>query len=314
MHQSTIQIEIQSTPDTGRHYVFDHGPITFGRAVTNMLTIDHVHTSRQHGEIQFADGHWQLIITGRNTTTVNGRKLRGRAHRLKDQDLVAVGSQPLFQVNLLATTGAATKPKFDGEPVPEAVSHQHLTRRGRLWIGIGLYLIFMIGLIVFLFTLKSGDDNLVHTVPRLTGNEITRSIRQPLPSKKTYAAQMQHWLDQARTLYDRLGAMPDMLFDTYHAFQMAVAYAPSNRLVEGADLLNFEHTRKQLIKTITVQYDNAYRKLKSHQYEEAYAAFEQVMQSYPATSSLIYRNMRQHQNIASEKMEQSAYKRRRGLF
>ncbi|MDP6057908.1 MAG: FHA domain-containing protein, partial [Pirellulaceae bacterium] len=96
MTRSAIQIEIRSAPDAGKRFVFDHGPITFGRADANVLTIGHRYASRKHGEIQFADGYWRLTVLGYNTTTVNGRKVRGQSRQLNDQDLVAIGNEPLF--------------------------------------------------------------------------------------------------------------------------------------------------------------------------------------------------------------------------
>jgi hypothetical protein len=247
---------------------------------------------------------------GYNTTTVNGRKVRGQSRQLNDQDLVAIGNEPLFQVKLLT---AVSDNGLDTEHASETPPRPRLTRRRKLWIGIGLYLLLMLGLIVFLFTLTWGGA-VVGAAPRLTVDQIVRSIRQPLPPKDAYPAQMQNWLEQARTLHERLDAMPDKLFDAYRAFQHAVAFAPGHRLAEGRDLLNFEYTRERLIETIRGLYDDAYRKLRSHQYEEAYSAFEKVMQSYPATDSIVYRNARHHQNAASQRMKQSARRRRRGLF
>ncbi len=304
-----IQVELRDGPTAGQRLVFDHGPITFGRADDNALVVVHPSASRRHGEIRFTDGRWRLIVHGSNKTTLNGRRVSRRPKPLTDQDVVAVDGTAVFGVMLAQPARAAGAADDKTRP-----TRPRLTRRSKLWLGIGVYLVIMLALFIFLFSLRARNADDVAHAQRLTEVQIIREIRQPLPPQDPYEAQMRLWLERARSLHERLEARPDQLFKTYRAYQRAIALSPEGRLDEGGDLLQFEHVRKLLIERVVRQYRDAYGTLRSHQYEQAYDAFAGVMQTYADDNSVLYRNALKHQSVARRLMDRSKQNRRRGLF
>lgn len=314
MNESTtrpIQLLIHDGPKAGQRLFFERGPITFGRAADNAMVLDDGHVSRHHGEILFENNQWILTHRGHNLTRVNGKALRNRPHPLVHQDIVSIGEHACFQVILPSAPATADHGGEDERVEPD---RPRLTRRGQLWIWIGLLATFWIVVITFLLTLFPGQHDPVAHLSRLHAGQIRRIIGEVPSPKPPFEARAQEYLEKARSLHDRLDARPDKLFDTYQAYREAMAHLPRQRLVEGRDMLQYEGIRRQLVEEIIHDYNDAYGKLKSHQYEEAYKAFEQLMKKYPDQRSDIYQNLAHNLSVARRRLEASAKSRRKGLF
>ena len=65
---------------------------TLGRATTNNIVLKDDLCSREHAEVSYADGHWQVANRGRNGLRLNGKTVSGQ-QAVADGDLIHWGHQ-----------------------------------------------------------------------------------------------------------------------------------------------------------------------------------------------------------------------------
>ena len=257
---TSSQIKFRGSPTVSQRVASDYGAITFGRANHNAEVFVYPQVSQKNREIWGVDDHWKLINRSPNCTRVRGRCVYCRLHRLRGQDKVSIGAEPLLSVFLSAddqttTPGAPTSTSLSGASPQTKLSH-----RAKLWIGI--YHLFMMDWIVILLILRGSG-----LARRLTATQITADIRRLLRRQAPCEMQMQQFLDQACSLFNWLEAEPQTLFEAYRTYQGAIAHASEHRLDGGEDLLQFKTVRKQLIKTVMDVYYGVYGNLRTHQYK-----------------------------------------------
>ncbi len=112
--------EIQLSPLTGQ-------PITIGRQTDMALQFEHGTVSRQHAEILYQQGHYQLRDTGSSYGTyINGHKLsNAESYVLRHDDRVRLGDL-LFRFQLRATGSTSALPAAFNELSPSNTVFLHV--------------------------------------------------------------------------------------------------------------------------------------------------------------------------------------------
>lgn len=265
--------------------------LTFGRDPRNTVAIEDEHVSRLHGELVLHEGRWLLINRSANGTTLNGRQTpEGRPVEVRAGDVVGVGDLQLFSVQFSATALGPQAPEAhaDEAPKPPGVS-----RRTKLWIGIGIYMaVMLVGIVVFMTAVgpakKPGSGGLPDP---MTAEKIAAEIRQPIKVDLPDARAAEGALEQARNWYPRLGGAPDALYRTHRAYKLCLAYS-AKRQLEGIDQLRYQEVEERLVNKVTHDYASAYARLANKEMASAENAFRQLMNVYPDTQSKILDSIR----------------------
>lgn len=300
-----MQIEIINRTGVGRREMFTASPVTFGREADNAVPVSGAHTSRHHGELRFENGRWLLVNLSPNGTEVGGKRVTKKPRVLRDRDVISVGGEVLFEIRLTPTPRSPGDPALPGSgapgfaPADTPAAHSGTARRTKIWIAIGIYLVLMVGLFVFLSTLKK-ERSAAADAPELTRSEIVDEIRRPLPPMATDERESHQQLLAARELVNRLDAAPDAMYRAYLAYRRSLLLGDRTEFVEGLDQRRFLDVQERLIERVSRAYAEAYEKYKSRQFREAEEAFRRLMQIYPDPSSRIHENAEKHRAAAAE--------------
>jgi len=306
-----IPIEVINRTGGGRRDMFVESPVTFGRDASNMVIVAGEFVSRQHGELRFEDGQWSIHVHSANGAQVNGRRVGKRGRKLRDQDVVSVGDDTLFDLRIEPPVApVAELPEQDGDDDDGAAPEPQSKRKG-LWIGIGVYLLAMMGVFMYLSTLKSTDGDGVSHAPELTKEQIRDDMLQPITSVEPDEHIASDHLEQAREAFHRLDASDREAYIAYHHYRMAMARLPDNRLPDSADDLRYHEARQRLIDAVTDTYQRAYEMLRSRRYREAAEAFRHLTEMYPNSGSVIHQNAEAHRKAAVQLYSKEHRRRRR---
>lgn len=323
-----IQIERLNGPEAGR--TTTHRPterVTFGRGAGNVLRLSGEHLSRYHGELACEAGQWTLVCHSANAVSVGRRQVEpGAAVAVGGGETVRLGKEPLFAVQLVegdaADEGAAGEtysagyaatgggPGTLGAPTPfeagdggEADEGEGgLSRRGKIWIGIGAYLFVIIGAFAVLSGL-SGDRAASQSMPpQLPDERIAEEIRRPfvrVPSEREAARHA----TEARRWYVRSESSPEGLFLAHHHYKLARAYAGLERgesLEDGIDQLRFHELEQRLIDRVQREYREAFALAHNREWQAAERALRALLLSYtppPDEPSAIVDNLDQQLRV-----------------
>ncbi len=307
----SIEIKLMQGPNSGRAAIFTNSPITFGRNPDNTIVIAMDHLSRHHGEIIFSDGKWSLINLSPNGTTINKRNITKKPRQLKNNDIIGVGNQTIFSVNLSPTqqtTTANAQQQHDNIINTPSDNSPHFTpeqaaktKRKRIWIGIGIYLfVFMIILIV-LSQLSHNNDNKNGPLVQLTQQQIAREVSAPLIRTQN-DRKAKEQLDKAQEQFNVRRANPRALFEAHYAFRESLAYSKTNRFSDGLIQYDFKKCESELIDKLSNMYLDACAKLRAGQYKKADEILRQIVSDvYPDSTSIIHQNASAMLRIASNK-------------
>lgn len=296
-----IEIQMLTGPAAGRRFVLEQSPITFGRSPDNTLVIDLPYVSRRHGELRAQDGRWVLVNHSPAGTRLNRKRVTDTPRVLDPQAEVAIGDEPVFLAAYAPAPAPAASPAEKASPA----RHPRLSRRTKLWAGIGAYMVVMLGLIVFLSTLdRRGQAASGALAPELTVQQIEAEIRRDVPAQPADARRARAALREATELFAMRDAVPDARYRAYEAYRVALAYSPGQRLEDGIDLRRYLLVQDELVEEVTRQYQTGYNLLRSGRYDAAYAAFEKLVeQVYPAgRNSRIFQNAEAHRLAARQGM------------
>jgi hypothetical protein len=298
---SPIHVQIDSGPNAGRRLVLDRSPITFGRAAGNTVVVDPPTASRKHGELAFDGGQWWLVNHSSNGTALNGKVVRDR-RPLPERAEIAVGDVVVLRVwapRGPAGAEAAEAPAFD-----EAPTKRGLTGRHKVWIGIGVYLLAMVGLFVFFGTLRgngTGDD--IAAAPELSAEAIRAEIRRPLPRQPPDDRRAREAIEEARERFALVAVETDALFRAHEAYRRALSYTRGDVLEDPADQRRFAVAQRQLTEQVIERYQRAYNLLMSRQYDAAAREFQRLTAFYPDPQSEVFRNSEQQWAQAQRAMQ-----------
>jgi pSer/pThr/pTyr-binding forkhead associated (FHA) protein len=292
-----IQLQIITGPGVTRREVFGETPVKFGREGDNHVVLAEPTASRYHGELRFVDGRWVLVNLSPNGTRVGGRSITRKPAVLRDRDTVAIGDKPVFHVLLDTTRQDAAH----DETVPGVAPAKPRSRRSKLWVGIGVYVVLMLGFILFLSTLKKNEDQGTPQAPQLTAEQIEDEIAR-IPDVKVDAAEANEYLQDATARYQRVDASDRNLYEMVRGYKLAQAY--SGKPLEGIDLQRYNTKRGELTDRVAREYEQAYIRLRTGEFRSAQERFANLtLQLYPDRNSLIYQNATQQMRHATEQLK-----------
>jgi hypothetical protein len=306
-----IPIEIINRTGGGRRDVFVESPVTFGRDASNMVIVAGEFVSRRHGELRFDGDQWSIHAQSANGALVNGKRVGKRGRKLRDQDVVSVGDDVLFEVRIEPPVAPVAELLEPDEDDDDAAPDQPKSKRKGVWIGIGVYLLAMLGVFMYLSTLKSADGDGIRLAPELTKEQIRDDMLRPIDAADPDEHLAADHLEQAREAYHRLGASDREAYLAYHHYRMAMARLPDNRLPDSADDLRYHEARQRLMDAVTDTYQRAYEMLRSRRYREAAETFRHLTELYPQPQSVIHQNADAHRTTAVRLYSKEPRRRRR---
>ena len=280
---------------------FEQAPVTFGRDPGCGVVLAEPFVSREHGALLVEDERWVLVNRSPNGTLVNNKLYKAvnkRPRRLRDGDVVGVGNQPLFSVALegVVATPADDGPDEDDDPRPK------LGGKAKVWIGIGVYMVLMLGLVLFFTTLNRGNAGRpMGAAPRgMAPADIAAALREPLPPlRPADPARAEQYLQEAGRWYNRLDTEPDAAFLAHQAYQQALSAANTKVFDRGQDQQQFLDVQQRLTEVVTRYYDQGRNHLDAGGYQSAVQAFDELFRVYPAVATdPIYRSALELRNYA----------------
>lgn len=269
-------MRVLAGPHAGRQVVLSRSPITFGRAEDNELVIDLPFVSRHHGELRFENRRWRLVNHSANGTRLDRRWVNKKPRAVADAGTIAIGDQDVLAFTLQPLAADA------GEPPPAAPAPR-VTGRQKLWIGIGVYLVAMLGLVVFFSTLREEQpQDPFASMAELTDQQIQAEIDRSLPARAPDPRRVQAALEEVNTMLALEETEPDALFRAHEAYQRARAYSPGGRLQRQIDVRNSHVVQRRLTDRVIALYQRANGLLRQRQYTNASNAYRQLLETYPA--------------------------------
>ena len=290
------QIHVINRKGGGSRETFTAPTVTFGRDSGNMIVTGGEHTSRLHGELRCEADRWLLVNLSSNGTELNGRRVTRKPRPLQDHDVIGVAGETLFEVRIDEPSPTTPSDGDDEESV------QAMSKRTRLWLFIGIYLVLMLGAFFFLNTLKQEKQERQQATAPLTREQIEQEIRSPLPPMPVNPPESAQELNTANELIDRLDSSPDATYRCYMAYKKSLALSGRPHFEPGTDLLHCQQVQQRLIDSVSSTYAQAYQELKSGQFRKAIDGFRRLTDIYPDTTGRIHENVRQQQAIAVERL------------
>ncbi|MGB0766259.1 MAG: FHA domain-containing protein [Phycisphaeraceae bacterium] len=294
---STIQIHITAGSQAGARLKLNQSPATFGRSADCTLVLDVPVVSRLHGELQRDEqDNWLLINHSPNGTRVGRKKATKKPVPLTDNASITIGDTEVFRVHLTqdsadAAAAATSQQAANDDDAPDNnAPGTGLKGRSKLWIGIGVWVVFLIGLSVFLATLGGGDDgpapettglyNPGQDIEDLSGEEagifdIRRLLADTPPFVDPNASRYSDHIQKANRAFDQ---GTDMRYDAYRHFQQAGTYSDnqSQPLQDPGDVTRYNRVLDDLADMIYRRYIRAYRLYHSGDYEQATAILDDL--------------------------------------
>lgn len=304
-----IELHILAGKNAGRRLVLDQQAITLGRDAHCDITIDLPYISREHAQLRYDEAGWVLANQSANGTWLNGKKVTKKPRPLTDASIVTIGDEHVLEIvslsppSVAASAAAATaSPASSSEDASDQASTAPapgtgLTKRAKLWIGIGAYMVLMLAVIVFFSTLdqSASSDNDTLAVPEFTAAAIASEIRQPPRQQLADERTMRKALVEAGELFALRETDPLTRYRAYESYRVAQSYAPDLKLPDSLDARRYQVLEQELIDDVTKRYQEAYNLLHARQYDAAAKAFEKLLERYPAgTSSALFENAQQH--------------------
>lgn len=288
---STLQVHITAGPQAGARLQLNQAPVSFGRSADNTLIIDAPVVSRQHGELAIdEDGRWVLNNFSQNTTRVGRKKAAKKPVPLTDGASVTIGDTEVFRVYLTpqaAEQAPAADASADVDTKTDHAPGAGLKGKSKLWIGIGLWLLFLLGVSVFFLTSDTGDDQPDNTDgfyipgsevrdmsgPRAGVQSVKNRLKTALPWNDPNELRYNAHITDARAAAD---AGKASLYQAYIHYQQAISYAsrqdktnPVDSLTSTEDKLKYNRVLDELAEIIYERYIEAYRRYKAGDYDQA---------------------------------------------
>lgn len=290
-----LRIQLLAGAQAGLQTTHTTPRLTFGREPATDVAIDEAHLSRQHGELVCADGYWSIVNRSANGTTVNGKKLKGDQPRvLKPGDVVGVGKIKLFAVQYAPGTTQEVAAFEEAAPEALADAGNRMSRRGKLWMALGIYGFLMLVVFIVLITTGGDDDGGGRTIPpQLNSRVIVAEIEAEYDMPRDEAKALQN-LQAARENYERTGSSPRGTFDALHHYKLALAHAKTDSFDDGSDTLAYSQLKKTLTEQLTSRYQQAYIAVSRKQWITAESQLREILMMYPASTSEFYKNVNTH--------------------
>ncbi|MFW6059118.1 MAG: FHA domain-containing protein [Phycisphaeraceae bacterium] len=300
-----IELHILAGSHAGRRLLLEQPRITIGRSADNDVVIDLSYVSRRHAELRVEDGQWVLINHSPNGVRLNRHWVTDAPQLIEGLAQLRIGDEAILEIapQLGAAFDEQTAAETDGGDRPGG----GLSRRAKIWMAIGVYLIAMLGLFGFLATLSTddGNDGVIRAPElELSAEQIRAEIHrdpqpQPPDERRARAA-----LAEARELFNRRDSDSSARYQALARYREALAYMPDHELPEPIDRRRMRALQDELSEEVAQRYQRAYGLLRSGRYRQAWQAFNDLLRSYGAESdSRIVRNIVRHAATARELAE-----------
>ncbi len=190
-----IELHILAGSNANRRLLLEQPTITIGRTADNDVVLDLPYVSRRHAELRFAEDQWWLINRSGNGTRLNRRWITDDQPRTIDGPArINIGDETVLELTPQAGPVVAGGDQSTAEAQAGATEHPGggLSRRAKVWIAIGVYLVLMLSLFIVV-TMSGGTGKTSNDLnaPELTREQIAREIQeepQPQPPDERSAA------------------------------------------------------------------------------------------------------------------------------
>ena len=275
----------------GRRTTYSEPPITFGRDAQCTIVIEDEFASRQHGEIRFEQDKWILKNFSSNGTRLNRKQVKDKPIAIKSGDTISIGKTKVFNVTVIADADTAGAGAESTQIETDAEENRIAARRMKLWIGIGVYMVAMLGLFIFLKVNSSGPNTKVTPMPsQLTADEIASDIRAELVRTES-PSEAQTAREAAESLFPHRNESLKMLFKVHENFREALAYSKKSQFENPTTDIDFRTAQSELIEAVTKKYNHAYTKLGQNDYRNAAIEFSQIIEFYMDDESRLINNV-----------------------
>jgi len=293
---ASITITYKTGSVAGQRVRLDGESLTFGRSGECDVAVPSDAASRTHGRLTATDTGWSLTATGKNRTSIGGKKVGKKPVALRNGDTVSIGDDEVFQVHFEPPAVSKEDQENDNEPAAlteEQLAERKKKRKAKLWIGIGAYLVVMMLAFVFFATLESPEEK-TEFPPEWSLDRIESVIREPVTKRPTDEFDAETSLRRATELYNRLETRPSALYEAHEAYQRSLSYQRGDAFSDGLDQLRYQEVQDKLVEQVTSRYRTGYDQLVGGRYARAAETFRNLTQLYPKPESELYQNIERH--------------------
>ncbi len=272
-------------PGQGRKATFTQKVVTLGRDAGNSLVVDQSFVSRRHGEIRLENDQWVLVNQSPNGTKVNRTLVTDKPCALKAGDVVRIGDIDIFEVGFVETSAtgqhaaAMNSADDDGKIASQAGTggKASLSRRTKLWVGLIIWWVVMLGGFVFFMTLdeKPGTSQNAET-QALSNQQIEQVLIREIESAPTSAVDYRRHIEEGRALAGSLTASRSNLYKAYREYRNALSVAENRRFADDLDQLTYENLQREIVQQTQERYRQAYARLRTGQYATAATEFSRL--------------------------------------
>ena len=319
MSGKLLEVTINAGATAGQRVRINQSPARFGRDADNPLVVDLPTVSRVHGELRFENGRWLLVNLSNNGTQLNRRPVGRKPRPLEDGDQIVVGNQPVLTVALLESgedapglAGSAASEDVGATPAPPP--KKSMSPRTKLWASIvGFWVVVFVGAFILASGGEDDPQDQIASVPRLTDEQIAASIRKPLPKQEPSPRNAAEHFDEAVAAGQMMSADSKNRFLSYYSYKTALSYVLGEDFLDGRDDWGgkpqselataqrvYYELQADLIDEVTRLYNDAYGKLADGRYAAAARGFDDVVDLYRDSDSVIYSNALRQRKIARQ--------------
>jgi len=273
-----IRVHILAGAAAGRALLLDRPRLTIGRDATCDVVIDLPYISRTQCELRAEGGAWLLVNHSANGTRLGRRLVTDKPRAVRAGDVVRVGDETIAELTPIDSPASAAPPEA---PIAEA---KKTSGGQKLWMGIGAYVVVMLGLIIFFATLNERPEqpDALADVRTLTDEQIAAEVRAAVAKRTPLEQKMSENLQLARQHFELREAMPDALYRSHEAYRAAISYAAGDALPDPLDQRRYQLAQEQLIEKVRTAYRSAENLLRARRYDEANAVLAKLRDAYPA--------------------------------
>ena len=327
-----------SGPQAGQRQVIMQSPAVMGRDPLCDLAVEEPAVSRHQVRFDLTADGWMITNLSSQGTRVNGKNYKSNKKHilLETGDLLMMGAETvvlfvgpeddpdhalrLYREQIAAAVPPAPQPaprkpepeepaeQFDAALAPQDeadVARKAKVRKYAIFGGI--YLVALIGLVIFLSTLRSEEEETESggIPPLLTQREIENSLDRilgPNPYRVAKSdATAERMLSEARRRYDQRLDNPGNLYRALKAYQLYIAYKSTPGWGPGDDQARYNDAWETLTKRVESLYQQAYTATQAQYYREALGLWNQLQDVLPVTEEPmsepdhpIFNNIKKH--------------------
>jgi len=296
---SQLRIKVVAGRESGKRLKLRETEAPIGRGPGNVIRIDEPEVSREHAKLVFDAGQWYLENISRNGTRLDGKTVTKKRRPITEPGVISVGELPILEI---VGFDAPEAVPLDDEDDDEAGDQPPagLSKRSKLWIGIGAYMGLMVLLALFLHYNDqiSGEDDDAGSAPLtyLTKDQIAEEIRAPIEQAVTPDPdEALDWITEGREAFSKRKQALNYLYEANFMFKRAQSLVrddvPGNGVLEKArNRRTIRWAEQELIDAVWEEYDTARRYFRAQDYGIAADGFDRVVQRYPKPDSVIKQN------------------------